>query len=113
MLMIQQSHFWVYESESHLVVSNNFLPHSLYSQRNSPGQNTGVSSLTPLGDLLNPGIEPRSPALQADSLPAEPPGKPKDSRVGSLSLLQEIFPTQELSWSLLHFRWILHQLRYY
>ena len=28
------------------------------------------------GDLLNPGTEPRSPALQADSLPAEPPGKP-------------------------------------
>ena len=29
-----------------------------------------------LGDLPNPGIEPRSPALQADSLPSEPPGKP-------------------------------------
>ena len=28
------------------------------------------------GDLPNPGIEPRSPALQADSLPAEPLGKP-------------------------------------
>ena len=28
------------------------------------------------GDLLNPGIEPRSPALQADALPSEPPGKP-------------------------------------
>ena len=28
------------------------------------------------GDLPNPGNEPRSPALQADSLPAEPPGKP-------------------------------------
>ena len=27
------------------------------------------------GDLPNPGIEPRSPALQADSLPYEPPGK--------------------------------------
>jgi len=27
-------------------------------------------------DLPNPGIEPRSPALQADSLPAEPQGKP-------------------------------------
>ena len=27
-------------------------------------------------DLPNPGIKPRSPALQADSLPAEPPGKP-------------------------------------
>ena len=28
------------------------------------------------GDLPDPGIEPRSPALQADSLPTEPPGKP-------------------------------------
>ena len=28
-------------------------------------------------DLPNPGIEPRSPTLQADSLPTEPPGKPK------------------------------------
>ena len=27
-------------------------------------------------DLPNPGIEPRSPALQADSLASEPPGKP-------------------------------------
>ena len=29
------------------------------------------------GDLPNPGIEPESPALQVDSLPAELPGKPK------------------------------------
>ena len=28
------------------------------------------------GDLPNPGIEPGSPALQADVLPSEPPGKP-------------------------------------
>ena len=28
------------------------------------------------GDLLNPGIKPRSPALQADALASEPPGKP-------------------------------------
>ena len=28
------------------------------------------------GDLLDPGIEPGSPALQADTLPSEPPGKP-------------------------------------
>ena len=28
------------------------------------------------GDLPNPGIEPRSRALEADSLPSEPPGKP-------------------------------------
>ena len=32
-----------------------------------------VANLSP-GDLPNSGIEPRSPALQADSLPAEPPG---------------------------------------
>ena len=31
----------------------------------------------PLGDLPNPGIKPRSPALQADYLPSEPPGKPQ------------------------------------
>ena len=37
------------------------------------------------GDLLNPGIEPRSPTLQADSLLSEPPGKPKNTGVGSLS----------------------------
>ena len=29
------------------------------------------------GDLPEPGIEPRSPALQADALPSEPPEKPK------------------------------------
>ena len=29
------------------------------------------------GDLPNPGIEPRFPALQTDALPSEPPGKPK------------------------------------
>jgi len=30
----------------------------------------------PPGDLPKPGIEPKSPILQADSLPFEPPGKP-------------------------------------
>ena len=34
------------------------------------------------GDLPDPGIEPRSPTLQADTLPSEPPGKPMDVRVG-------------------------------
>ena len=29
------------------------------------------------GDLPDPGIEPRSPALQADALTSEPPGKPQ------------------------------------
>ena len=64
------------------------------------------------GDLPNPGIKPRSLALQADSLPAKPPGKPKNTGVGSLSLLQWIFPTQELNWGLLLCRQILYQLSY-
>ena len=42
----------------------------------SPGKNTEVGSHFILwGNLLNPGITPRSPTLQVDSLPAEPPGK--------------------------------------
>ena len=56
------------------------------------------------GDLPNPGIESRSPMLQADSLPAEPPGKAKNTGVGNL--LQQIFPTQELSQGLLYCRQI-------
>ena len=58
-------------SESHSVVSNSLQPHGLYSPWNSPGQNTGM---------------------------------------GSLSLLQGIFPTQGLNPGLLHCRWILYQL---
>ena len=59
-----------------------------------------------------PGIEPSPPALQVDSLPAEPQGKPKNTGVGSLSLLQQIFPTRESDQGLLHCRWILYQLSY-
>ena len=44
----------------------------------------------PPGDLPNPGIEPRAPTLQVDSLPAEPQGKPNNSRVGSLFLLLDL-----------------------
>ena len=44
-------------------------------------------SCPPPGDLPNPGIEPRSATLQVDSLLTEPPGEPKNTRVGSLSLL--------------------------
>ena len=58
-------------SESCLVVSDSWRPHGLYSPWNSPGQNTGV---------------------------------------GSLSLLQEIFPTQGSNPGLPHCRQILYQL---
>ena len=44
----------------------------------SPGENTGVGCHALLWGrgLPNPGVEPRSPPLHADSLPSEPPGKP-------------------------------------
>ena len=62
-------------------------PHGLYSPWNSPNQNTGVDSCFLLKGIfptqgLNPGIEPRSPTLQADSLPAEPPEKPDNTGMG-------------------------------
>ena len=45
-----------------------------------PGKNTGVGcQFSSPGDLPNPGIELRSPALQASSLPSKPPGKLKIS----------------------------------
>ena len=52
------------------------------------------------GNFFNPGIEPRSPALQMNSLPAEPPGKPIESLMLSnrlilccpFLLLSSIFP---------------------
>ena len=52
-------------------------------------------------DLPNPGIEPRSPTSQMDSLLTEPSGKPKNTGVGSLSLLQGIFLTRESNQSLI------------
>ena len=59
-----------------------------------------------------PRNQTRSLALQADSLPAELSGKPKNTGVGSLSLLQQIFLTQELNWGLLNCRQTLYQLSY-
>ena len=63
-------------------------------------------------DLPNSGIETKSPALQVDSLPTKPPGKPKNTGVGSLSLLQVSFLTHEWNQELLHCRSILYQLSY-
>ena len=57
-----------------------------------------------------PGIKPKSPALQVDSSPSESPRKPQNIGVGSLSLLQGNFLTQESNWGLLHCRQILYRL---
>ena len=53
---------------------------SLPSMPSEKSKNTGVGSPSLLQGILdpNPGTEPGSPALQADSLPAEPPGKPTE-----------------------------------
>ena len=66
----------------------------------------------PLGDLPDPGIKPRSPALQADALSAESPGKARNTGVGSLPLLQGIVLTQESEPGLLHCRHSFYQLSY-
>ena len=88
------------------------------------------------GNLSDPGIEPGSPALQADYLLSEPQGKLKRNSLSpvrhfatlltvvhgvlqarilewvALSLLQWIFPNQELNEGSLHCRRILYQLSY-
>ena len=101
---------WV--SESRLVMSNSATPRTMQSLKFSrPEYWSGQAFPSPV-DFPNPGIEPRSPTLQANSLPAEPQGKPKNTGVGSLGLLQWIFLTQESNWGLLHYRQILYQLSY-
>ena len=60
------------ESESCSVLSDSLQLHVLDSPGSSPGQNTKVGNIFPSpADLPNPRIEPGSPALQADSSPAE------------------------------------------
>ena len=59
-----------------------------------------------------PGIKPRSPALQADALPAEPQGKPTNTGAGSLSLFSGSSLTQASNQGFLHCRQILYQLSY-
>ena len=65
------------------------------------------------GHCPNSQIEPRSPTLHTDSLPAETPGNPKNTGMGRLSLLQWIFLTQESNQGLLHCKGALYQLSYH
>ena len=79
----------------------------------SSGKNTRVCCYAFLqGNLPNPGIKPRSPTLQVYSLLSEPAGKPKNTGVDSLSLLQGNFSTQESNWGPLLCRWIPYQRSY-
>ena len=77
----------------------------LVPRQSCPALSSPAPVHPPSLQTLDPaGIEPRSPALQADSLLSELPGKPKNTGVGSLFLLQWISPTQELNQDLLHCR---------
>ena len=66
-------------------------------------------SCPPPGDLSNPGMEPRSPTLQVDSLPSEPPRKPISCSKYCISnyvlwkiktcILRQVFQTEIHIWS--------------
>ena len=71
-----------------------------------PRDQTQISHIVGRFLPAEPQGKPRSPTLQADSLPAEPEEKPKNTGVGSLPLLQQIFLTQESNWGLLYYRGI-------
>ena len=77
------------------VVSNSLQPYGLYGPWNSPGQNTGVGSLSLLqGIFSTQGPNPGLSHNRADSIATEPLGKLKKTGVGNLSLPQQIFLTQ-------------------
>ena len=50
------------------------------------------------GDLLNPGIKPKSPALQADALSSEPPGKALPANEGEVRDMGSIPGSGEMPW---------------
>ena len=84
---------------SRSVVSDSLRPHGPYSPWDSPGQNTGVGSLS----LLQGSSQPRDQtqvsrfASRFFTSSSEPPGKPKNTGVGSLSLLQGGSPTLQVN----------------
>ena len=62
-------------------------PPGSFVHEDSPGKNTGVElPFPPPGYLPNPGIKPRTPTLQVDSLPSEPPGKARGVRKSQTQL---------------------------
>ena len=96
-------------SESHSIVSDSLSPHELYSPWNSPGQNTGVGSLSLLQGIFpthgsNPGLLHFGRVLYQLRYKGSP-------RIpGSLSFLQWIFLTQQPNWVFLHCTWIFTNL---
>ena len=93
------------ENESCSVLSNSLRPPWTNRPWNSPGQNTGVGSLS-----LLQGIFPTQVShIVGGFFTSEPSGKSKNIGVGRLSLLQGIFLTLRSNWGLLHCRQTLYQ----
>ena len=88
---------------SHSVMSDSFRPHGLQLTRLlcpwgfSRQEYWSGLPCPPPGDLPNPGIEPRSPPLQADSLLTEPTGKPTKKLLSPASLC---IPKTDKHWAL-------------
>ena len=73
---------------------------------------TGVGSCSLFQGISQPRDQTQVSCIAGRFLPAVPPGKPKNTGVDSLFLLQHIFPTQEPNQGLLHCRQILYQKSY-
>ena len=74
------------ESESHSVVSDSATPRTIQSMEFPRSEYWSGSRFPSPTDLPDPGIEPGSPALQVDSLPAELPGMPLRETLRKLRL---------------------------
>ena len=80
-----------------------------------PGDSSGKNTWVDFHALLQgvfPTQDRTNVSLQVDSLPSEPPEKPKNTGVGNLSLLWEPYSDPGINQGLLHCRWILYQLSY-
>ena len=80
--MFNSQSWWKNVKVGRSVVSDSLQSHGLHSPLNSPGQNTGVGSPSLVKEIfLTQGSNLGLPTLQADSLPAEPQGKPSSELV--------------------------------
>ena len=78
---------------------------------NSPGKNTGVGVPIARGSS-QPRGQTKDLSISGGFFLSEPPGKPRNTGTGSLSLLQGICPTQKSTRGVLHCRLILYPLRF-
>ena len=99
------------ENESPSVMSNSLWPHGLYSPWNSPGQNTGVGSLSLLqGIFPTQGLNPGLPHCRQILYQLSHQGSPQLLEWIAYPFSRGICQTQKLKWGLIHCRRILYQL---